>query len=67
MALGVVGMKSMAAAAQAGQFGVANMVAAAITALVFNLLWGTIQPALYIELRESKEGGSVEHLEQVFA
>jgi hypothetical protein len=29
--------------------------------------WGTIQPSVYVELRDWKEGGSAEALEQVFA
>lgn len=32
-----------------------------------NVLWGTIQPSLYVELRHVKEGTSLENLEQVFA
>jgi hypothetical protein len=35
--------------------------------MVLNLLWGTIQPSLYIELRQAKEGGSIDSLEEVFA
>ena len=50
-----------------GQFGALNIIASLITALVFNLLWGTIQPALYLELRGSREGDSVQSLEEVFA
>jgi uncharacterized membrane protein YeaQ/YmgE (transglycosylase-associated protein family) len=65
--VGVLAMKPMMANAVAGQFGIANIVTGVITSLILNLLWGTIQPALYIELREAKEGGSIEHLEQVFA
>jgi hypothetical protein len=64
--LGVVGLKSMTAAA-AGGFSLFNLLASTVTAWVFNLIWGTIQPALYIELRQSKEGDSVENLEQIFA
>lgn len=65
--VGLLAMKPMMANAVAGQFGIANVIIGVITSLAFNLLWGTIQPALYIELREAKEGGSIEHLEQVFA
>ena len=50
-----------------GQMGPLNIIANVITSLVFNLLWGTIQPALYVELRQSGEGGSPQDLEQVFA
>ena len=48
-------------------FGVASLVANAVSAIVLNLLWGTIQPSLYIELRQAKEGGSLQNLEEVFA
>jgi hypothetical protein len=34
---------------------------------IFNTLWGTIQPSLYVELRQWKEGDRMENLEQVFA
>ncbi|HEX6741352.1 MAG TPA: hypothetical protein VF079_06105 [Sphingomicrobium sp.] len=34
---------------------------------VLNVLWGTVLASLYVELKEWKEGGSVETLEQVFA
>jgi hypothetical protein len=64
--LGVVGLKAMTADPAAG-FSLFNLVASTISAWVFNLVWGTIQPALYIELRQAKEGDSVDHLEQVFA
>jgi hypothetical protein len=38
-----------------------------VVGTVVNVLWGTIQASLYVELKEWKEGGSVENLEQVFA
>lgn len=66
MVLGVVGLGSLSATSPQG-FGIVNLISSAITAVVFNLLWGTIQPSLYIELREAKEGGSLENLEHVFA
>lgn len=65
MALGLVGLAANPAAT--APFGVVNLIATAITALVFNLLWGTIQPSLYVELRQAKEGDSADHLAQVFA
>lgn len=34
---------------------------------LFNAVWGTVQPSLYVELRQWKEGKSVEDLEQIFA
>jgi hypothetical protein len=38
-----------------------------ILGTIFNVLWGTIQPSLYVELRQAKEGESSESLAQVFA
>jgi uncharacterized membrane protein len=64
--LGVVGLRAISAAS-AQEFSTANLIASAIMAVVLNTLWGTIQPALYVELREAKEGGSLENLEAVFA
>lgn len=34
---------------------------------VLNLVWAAVQASLYVELKQWKEGGSVESLEQVFA
>ncbi|RST30623.1 hypothetical protein HMF7854_07075 [Sphingomonas ginkgonis] len=34
---------------------------------IFNLLWSTIQPSLFIELRDAREGGGAGELHQVFA
>jgi hypothetical protein len=64
--LGIVGLRTISVAAAQG-FTVAGMVANILTALIVNLLWGTIQPALYLELRQAKEGGSLQNLEEVFA
>jgi hypothetical protein len=38
-----------------------------ILSLIGNVVGSTVQASLYVELREWKEGGSVENLEQVFA
>jgi hypothetical protein len=38
-----------------------------VVGTLFNMIWGTVQPSLYIELRQWKEGGSIENLEQIFA
>jgi uncharacterized membrane protein len=65
VALGVVGLRAMPAMGQG--FDASYLIANVITAIVINLLWGTIQPALYLELRQAKEGGSLQDLEQVFA
>jgi len=46
---------------------VANAIGGVIVGTVFNALWGTIQPSLYVELRQAREGGSMESLEEIFA
>lgn len=38
-----------------------------LAATLLNLVWGAVQASLYVELKEWKEGGSVENLEHVFA
>lgn len=65
--LGIIGLKTLGGAAAAGQFGTIQIISNIVSAMVLNLLWGTIQPSLYIELRQAKEGDSVGNLEQVFA
>ena len=48
-------------------FTIANMIGGIIVGTIFNTLWGTIQPSLYVELRQWKEGDSVQNLADVFA
>lgn len=38
-----------------------------VAAAILNLVWGSVQASLYVELKEWKEGGSVQNLEEVFA
>lgn len=46
---------------------VGSIVGSLVVSTIGNVLWGTIQPSLYVELRQSKEGASIESLENVFA
>jgi hypothetical protein len=64
--VGLVGL-GLYSPATAGDFTVANMIGSIVVGTIFNMLWGTVQPSLYVELREAKEGRSLESLEQVFA
>lgn len=64
--LGVVGL-SAARTPGVGSFSVMNFVASLITSGVINLLWGTIQPSLYVELRRAAGTGDLESLQQIFA
>jgi hypothetical protein len=45
----------------------ANAIGGVIVGTIFNAVWGTIQPSLYVELRQAKEGNSMENLEAIFA
>ena len=38
-----------------------------VTGTLFNALWGTLAPSMYIDLREATESGSIADLEEVFA
>ncbi len=60
-----VGMNSADTAMR--NLSIAMVVSSLLTSTLFNLAWGTIQPALYVELRNLKDGGSVGNLHEVFA
>jgi len=64
--IGIVGL-GMYNPANPAAFGVANIVGSIIVGTIFNMLWGTIQPSLYVELRQWKEGDSAQNLAEVFA
>lgn len=65
-AVAVVGLR-MYSPANPGGLGLSSMIGSILVGTIFNMLWGTIQPSLYVELRQAKEGGSLENLEEVFA
>lgn len=65
--IGVVGLKMYGSLAAASGFTLGNVIASIILGTVSNTLWGTIQPSLYVELRQAKEGDSAERLAEVFA
>jgi hypothetical protein len=65
--LGLVGLKMYGGTNAAGGLTVGNLLGSAVLGVIFNVLWGTIQPSLYVELRQAKEGTSAESLAQVFA
>ena len=46
---------------------IANILGSVVLGTIFNTLWGTIQPSLYVELRQAKEGDSADRLAEVFA
>jgi hypothetical protein len=65
--LGVVGLTTYGSDPATNDLQISTLFATLLVGTVFNALWGTIQPSLYVELRQWKEGGSLENLEQVFA
>ena len=64
--VGVVGLR-MYSPANPGGLGLTLIIESILVGTIFNMLWGTIQPSLYGELRQAKEGVSLENLEEVFA
>lgn len=62
---GVVGLAAYGPAS--GGLTVMNLLGSAILSTLLNAAWGTVQPSIYVELRQWKEGTSVEALEEVFA
>jgi uncharacterized membrane protein len=64
--VGLVGLRGYSAASPEG-LTAANLIGGVLVGTVFNAIWGTVQPSLYVELREAKEGDSIESLAQVFA
>lgn len=67
--MGIIGFSTSAAGLTDFSNGppVIVMIATAIGGVVFNLLWSTLQPSLFLELRDAKEGGSAGDLQQVFS
>jgi len=65
--LGVVGLKMYGAGTAVGGLTIANILGSVVLGTIFNTLWGTIQPSLYVELRQAKEGDSADRLAEVFA
>lgn len=70
LVLAVFGLLGIAGASagdiEAGSFEIAVIAYSALSGLVFGLLWATIQPSLFVELRDAKEGGGAGELAQVF-
>lgn len=67
LVLGLVGLSMYGPSMSETGLTVGNIVGSMVLGTIFNVFWGTIQPSLYVELRQWKEGGSLENLEDVFA
>lgn len=65
MLVGILGLTMYSTASYAG-LTIGNIIGSMIVGTISNMLWGTIQPSLYVELRQAKEGTSIESLAQVF-
>lgn len=63
--VGIIGLSGYGPAS--GGLSVANVLGGALLSTLLNAAWGTVQPSIYVELRQWKEGTSVEALEEVFA
>jgi uncharacterized membrane protein len=64
--LGIVGLAGYAANSVTGM-SAANLIGGVVLGTILNTAWGTIQPSLYVELRQWKEGTDVQSLRDVFA
>lgn len=64
--VGLVGIEDYGAEGDP-EMSVTNLIGSVLLGTIFNAVWGTIQPSLYVELRHWKEGDSTDVLEQVFA
>ncbi|URD60870.1 hypothetical protein M8312_14000 [Sphingomonas sp. KRR8] len=71
MVLGLVGLASVSRTSlmldPAAGLPIGLLVGSAISGAIFTLLWATIQPSLFVELRDAREGGGAGDLQQVFA
>lgn len=65
--LGFVGVSSIKMTGQPGAVATTATLLSLIPSTLLSLAWGTMQGALFVELRNAKEGDSVEQLQDVFA
>jgi len=66
-AFAMFGLGDPALAEGAPSLSPTQLIGTAILGTIVNAVWGTLQPSLYVELRQWKEGSDLENLEQVFA
>jgi hypothetical protein len=65
--LGMVGLSAINGSNPEAAVSVSGIIASVVLGTILNTAWGTIQPSLYVELRQWKEGTDVQSLQQVFA
>ncbi|MBA3526228.1 MAG: hypothetical protein H0T82_04830 [Sphingomonas sp.] len=64
--VGLLGVQISGAGAATG-FRPADVIIPVILGTLITMIWGTVQPSIYVELRQWKEGTDVRSLEDVFA
>ena len=47
-------------------FSIGFITVSVVTGTLLNALWGTLAPSLYVDLRNAKEGGGLDNLQDVF-
>jgi hypothetical protein len=65
--LGMVGLAGYGAANATTGISLSGIIGSIVLGTILNTAWGTIQPSLYVELRQWKEGTDVQTLREVFA
>lgn len=65
--LQLVGLAGYSGADAATELSLSGIIASIVLGTILNTALGTIQPSLYVELRQWKEGTDVQTLQQVFA
>ena len=62
-----VGLGTLNPEAMTGKLPIGYLAVNLIVGLLANVVWGTVQASLYVELRDWKDGPMGEKLEEVFA
>jgi len=66
MVFGLVGLATFNAATATSGITATNIIGSIVLGTLFNMVWGTVQPSLYVELRQAREGDSADRLAEVF-
>ena len=65
--VGLLGLGMYSVQNAGAELPISNLAGSVIVSTIVNMLWGTLQPSLYLELRQWKDGHDVDNLERVFA
>jgi uncharacterized membrane protein len=66
-AVGLFGLSTASAQPNVVDMPTGLMVVSILVGTLINLFWGTVQAALYVELRDCKDGPATENLERIFS